>query len=102
MNPYKSPQSSLEPESEAQLRLAGASQEYDPIEHFKIIGVISLVFVEVTLGVLLLECLAFATGIEPWQENQIFAQLFPYVAGGFCGVGWILWRIKKASDRKNS
>lgn len=102
MNPYEAPQSSLVPESEEQRRVAAQYQSYDPLEVVKILGVIILVLIEVTLGVLLLECLAFVLGIEPRQENMIFARLLPYVAAGFCGIGWILWRIKQASDRKNS
>ena len=102
MNPYEAPQSSLNPEPEVRPRVPVAYQSYDSFLMLKILFVIFLVLVEVTLGILLLECLAFVVGFDDGSENGVFAQILPYVSVGFLGVGWILWKLKQASDRKNS
>lgn len=102
MNPYEPPQSSLDPEPEIRPRVPVAYETYDALVMLKIIGVIFLVLIEISLGVILLQCLAIFFGLEPGGENGVLAAFFPFVAFSFLGNSWILWKLKQASDRKNS
>lgn len=102
MNPYEAPQSSLDPEPEIQPRVPVVYETYDALVILKIIGMVILVLIEVSLGAILLQCLAIFLGLEPGGQNQVLAQLLPFFALGFLGVGWILWKLKQASDRNNS
>jgi len=102
MNPYEAPQTPLQPEPEVRPRVPVVYETYDAFEMLKIIGVILLVLIEVCLGVLLLQGISIAVGLDSGGENVGMVGLLPYASTGFVSIGWILWKLKQASDRKNS
>jgi hypothetical protein len=102
MNPYEAPQTPLDPEPEVRPRVPVAYQTYDALEMLKILGVIFLVLVEVSLGIMLLQGLAILVGIDSGSENEGFSSLLPHVSLGLLGNSWILWKLKQASDQKHS
>jgi hypothetical protein len=102
MNPYEAPQTPLQPESEVRPRVPVAYQSYDPLQMLKIMGVIFLVLIEVSLGAIMLQCFASLVSLDSSGENLDFSRLLPFVTVSFLGIGWVLWKLKQASDRKNS